>query len=149
MKTRNFSCARNSYKKVVTLSVSGRCDFPSGEHADGSICTHFAHVSVPRHNISLVKVWGFVLWAGQAQSEERETYAVVSQLAEPISVWVVAESSTPALPWCRAGYLQPDPFSHSHIPLITRETCSGWTTGRVLPARAGKGTLLECSSNKP
>ena len=50
-----------------------------------SVYTHTsAHASVPSHNISLVKVWGFVLWAGLARSEERETYCVVSQLAKAI-----------------------------------------------------------------
>lgn len=50
-----------------------------------SVYTHTSvRASVPSHNISLVKVWGFVLWAGLARSEERETYSVVSQLAKPV-----------------------------------------------------------------
>lgn len=65
--------------------------------------------------MSLAKVWGFALWAGQAQSEERETYAVVSQLAEPISLRAVAESSTPALPAAEQVALWPSFCSYREI----------------------------------
>lgn len=57
-----------------------------GENIPVSVYTHtlLCRLSVPSHNTSLVKVWGFLLWAGLARSEERETYSVVSQLAKPI-----------------------------------------------------------------
>lgn len=63
------------------------------------------HAPFPSHNISLVKVWGFVLWAGPARSEEREAYCVVSQLAKPIWLWAVTEGSVPALPCCGSRLL--------------------------------------------
>jgi len=74
MKRRNFSHGRNSYEEAVTLSL-----------AENTLRTHalLHRLSVPSHNASLVKVWGFVLVAGPARSEERETHSVVSQLAKP------------------------------------------------------------------
>lgn len=65
-----------------------------------------AHAAVPSHNISLVKVWGFVFWAGLATSEERETYSVVSQLAKPISLWAITSANVPTCPHCGSRSLR-------------------------------------------
>lgn len=65
-----------------------------------------AHAAVPSHNMSLVKVWGFVFWAGLARSEERETQSVVSQLAKPISLWAVTSANLPTFPRCGSRALR-------------------------------------------
>lgn len=79
------------------------------------------HAPFPSHNISLVKLWGFVLWAGPGRSEEREAYSVVSQLAKPIWLWAVTEGGAPALPCCGSRLLCSQ--LHQHTVLSSRSIC--------------------------